>query len=64
MKIMTSLKALAGTIRTNFVEGYTYLCISVGLPAVAYVFADWRYALAVFVATQIAIGVLALRNSN
>ena len=62
MNILTSLKAQAGTLRSNFTEVYTYCLISFGLPLVAFVYLDWKAALTTFVITQIAIGLLAVRN--
>jgi len=64
MNILTSIKAQAGTLRSNFTEVYTYCLISFGLPLVALVYLDWRAALSVFVVTQIAIGVFALRSEG
>lgn len=64
MNIFTSLKAQAGKLRSNFTEVYTYLLIALGLPLVAFVYVDWKAALAVFVVSQIVIGFLALRTEE
>lgn len=55
------LRALAGHIKANFVEGYTLLLIVVGPPLIAYIYVDAELALAVFIITQIALGILTLR---
>jgi hypothetical protein len=64
MKLIANLKAQAGKLRENWTEAYTFLLIAVGLPAVAYVYLDWRAALTAFVIPQIVIGFLALKGSN
>lgn len=64
MRIYTHLKALAGKIRTNFIEWNTLLAIVVGLPAIAYLYVDVKLAAAVFIMVQIALGVVALRKSE
>jgi hypothetical protein len=61
---MNSIKALAGHIKESFVEGYTLLLVAVGLPAIAYIYIDWRAALAVFVLSQIGLCYLKLKVSN
>ena len=64
MKIMNSIKALAGKIQSSFVEGYTFFLIVIGLSTVAYIYLDWKAALTTFIVTQAVILTLALRNAN
>lgn len=63
-RIANRTKALAGAVKENGIEIYTFLLLALGVPAVAYVYYDWRAALAVFVVSQIGIGFLALRNDR
>lgn len=45
----------------NMLERYILVLISVGLPFIAFIYFDWRAALAVLIVVQIIIGLLALR---
>lgn len=64
MKLLTSLKALAGKLTENFIERWTIALIVVGLPAIAYIYGDWRAAIVAFVIPQIIIGYLVIRNTK
>jgi len=61
MHILRLIKAQAGKLKDNITELYTLLLIVVGLPAVAYIYIDWKLALTVFILVQIALGFFSLR---
>lgn len=62
------MKQLATKIRTyiskNTLELYVAVLAVIGLPLIAYIYVDWRLALAVFIAVQLVPAFLALRSSK
>lgn len=46
----------------DLLEYYVMALLAIGLPLVAYVYFDWKAALATFVISQSVIGLLALRS--
>lgn len=64
MNIITALKAQAGTIKANLLEGYVTLLIVVGLPAIAFMYVNWQLAVAVSIVAQITLGILSLKGNN
>lgn len=53
---MNKLKALAGKVFTN--EVYTVSLITIGVPAIFYIYLDWKAALTSFVLVQITLGIV------
>lgn len=51
-------------IKENIIEYYTLVLLVLGLPLVAFVYLDWRAALAVFVLVQIVLGLLVVRRDK
>ena len=64
MNIITRLKAQAGKLKANITEVYTMVLITIGLPAIAYIYIDWKAAVTVCILAQLVIGILAIRSSN
>lgn len=62
MKITDTLKAQAGVIKANFTEWYTLLLLIIGVPAIVYIYFDWKAALATSIVIQATLGVLAVGN--
>lgn len=56
------LKAQAGNVIGNLNELYVLALITIGLPAIFYIYFDWRAALTVFILTQIPLGLLRERE--
>lgn len=54
------IRALAGKLLTN--ENYTLALLTLGVPAIFYIYVDWRSAFAVFVLSQAALGIIRERR--
>lgn len=57
-----NIKNLIVNIKKNLTEYWTALFVAVGLPAVAWLYVDWRLALSVFIIIQAVTGLFALRS--
>lgn len=60
--MIQNIKLQAIKIKNSLNELYTLALITVGLPAIFYIYIDWKAALTVFVVTQIALGIVRERN--
>lgn len=60
----SSLTKLKNKLKTDGYGYYIDAMVIVGLPAIAYIYSDWRAALAVFVIANITLGVLSVRNGG
>jgi hypothetical protein len=58
--MLQRLKAQVGKV--NFNELYTLALLALGLPYICYIYFSWKEAVSVFIVTQIAIGLLSLRE--
>lgn len=61
--MITRLKTRLDKSKTSLTELYLTVLLTVGLPFVAYLYFDFRAAIATFVAIQTAVCVLAMRAS-
>lgn len=61
---MNKLKSLYITIKKDALEYYALTLLVVGLPVIAWIYFDWRAALAVTLIVQAVICVLALKKRN
>ena len=60
MKVFTVIKAQAGKVKDNALEIYAYIFISFGIPAILFIYIDWRAAVSSFIIIQAIIGALAV----
>lgn len=63
-RVFNYIKAQAGKVKQNSTEVLLYACISLGLPAIAYLYIDWKAAFSVAVLAQIVMLILKLREGN
>ena len=59
---MKRVKELLNELKKNYAEYWTLAMIFIGLPFVAFIYVDWRLALATFVLSSIAFGIAKLRS--
>jgi hypothetical protein len=58
------LKRLVSLKKSDLIESYVMVMLTVGLPLIALIYGDWRSALSTFVVTQIILGFLAIKTDK